>query len=80
MQRITAVFATLPWIYFESPGDAIVARYGSPSLKAPRYDLEAVRESLAIGATPIATWGESRARAESENPAVGVAALPTVGR
>jgi hypothetical protein len=79
VQSITAVFGTLPWIYFESPGDSIVARYGSPSLKAPRYDLEAVRESVAIGTTTIATWGESRARAESENAAAGVPALPTVG-
>ena len=29
VRSITAVFAELPWIYFESTGDAVVARYGN---------------------------------------------------
>ena len=37
LKGVTAVFAELPWIYFESTGDAAVARYGHPSLAAPRY-------------------------------------------
>ena len=36
VRGVTAVFAELPWIYFESPGDAVVARYGNPSLQAPQ--------------------------------------------
>ncbi len=49
---VTAVFAELPWIYFEAPAGAVTARYGDPRLAAPRYDLEAVRDTLpvAVGA------------------------------
>ena len=36
VRGVTAIFAELPWIYFESPGDAVVARYGNPSLQAPQ--------------------------------------------
>jgi hypothetical protein len=43
---VTAVFAELPWIYFEAPPGAITARYGDPRLAAPRYDLEAVRDTI----------------------------------
>jgi hypothetical protein len=43
---VTVVFAELPWIYFEAPGGVIAARYGDPRLAAPRYDLEAVRNSV----------------------------------
>jgi hypothetical protein len=79
VRGITAVFAELPWIYLESNGDSIVARYGNASLKPPTYDLEAVRQTLAIGMTPDATWGEARARAEVENAVMVVPALPTAG-
>jgi hypothetical protein len=78
VRGVTAVFAQLPWIYFESPGDAVVARYGNPSLRPPRYDLEAVRQTLAISTTMDATWGE--ARPHSDNSAGGPAPeLPIVG-
>ena len=30
IRSITAVFAELPWIYFESKSDTIIARYGNP--------------------------------------------------
>ena len=43
---VTAVFAELPWIYFEAPPGVITARYGDPRLAAPRYDLEAVRDTM----------------------------------
>ncbi len=79
VRGITAVFADLPWIYFESPGDAVVARYGNPSLQAPRYDLEAVRPTLAINTTMDAMWGEVRAGGPEENVSGAVPALPTVG-
>jgi hypothetical protein len=79
VRGITAVFADLPWIYFESPGDAVVARYGNPSLQAPRYDLEAVRPTLAINTTMDAMWGEVRTGVLEENVSGAVPALPTVG-
>lgn len=65
---ISGVFAYLPWIYFESPGNApLVARYGSPKLAAPRYDLEAARLTAARRKTVDAEWGEVRAlEAETE--------------
>ncbi len=45
-----AELAPLPWVFFESPDDApLVATAGDPDLRAPRYDLEAVRPELARG-------------------------------
>ena len=47
LEGVTAVFAELPWIYFEAPVAAtITARYGDARLAAPRYDLEAVRGNV----------------------------------
>jgi hypothetical protein len=79
LKGVTAVFAELPWIYFESTGDAAVARYGHPSLAAPRYDLEAVRATLEIDAMADASWGEARARPAAEVATGPAPALPTVG-
>ena len=79
IRSMTAVFADLPWIYFESKGDTVIARYGNPSLNAPRYDLEAVRPTLSITTAPEATWGEARLRAEDENVSATGRSLPTMG-
>jgi len=79
LQGVAAVFAALPWIYFESNGGAAVARYGNTTLPAPRYDLEAVRDKVQIGVVPAATWGDARARTAEENPALPAPPLPTVG-
>lgn len=79
IRSITAVFADLPWIYFESTTDTVIARYGNASLKAPRYDLEAVRQTLSIANTTDATWGEPRLRTVAENVRSVAPALPTVG-
>jgi hypothetical protein len=79
IRSITAVLAALPWIYFESNGDTVIARYGNPSLKAPRYDLEAVRPSLSITSTMEAAWGEARLRSAEENVTSAAPPLPTVG-
>jgi hypothetical protein len=46
LEGVTAVFAELPWLYFEAPAGVITARYGDLKLPAPRYDLEAVRRDL----------------------------------
>ena len=63
---VTAIFAELPWIYFESTGRPVVAKYGNPSATTPIYDLEAVRASVAIESVKDATWGEPRRIAERE--------------
>lgn len=56
---ITAVFARLPWIYFETVDDKpLLARYGYPGLGEPRYDLEAARESAGKAKTLEARWEE----------------------
>ena len=79
IRSITAVFAELPWIYFESNTDTVIARYGNLTLQTPRYHLEAVRTTLSIATTTEAAWGEPRPRAEAENAAGPAPALPTVG-
>ena len=55
LEAVTAVFAELPWIYFESPGGSITARYGDARLAAPRYDLQAVRDNVPVQLAK-ATW------------------------
>jgi hypothetical protein len=68
---ITATYAFLPWIYFES-ADAkpLTARYGQPNLKEPRYDLEAARLSAAKAHTIEAKWEkELPLKVEAESPA-----------
>lgn len=71
--QISAVFAYLPWIYFEGQGkEPLTARFGYPDLAAPQYDLEAMRDSVARVRTTEARWGESR----EEKP---VEASPTFG-
>jgi hypothetical protein len=46
LEGVTAVYAELPWIYFESPAGPITVRYGNAKLSPPRYDLEAARANL----------------------------------
>jgi hypothetical protein len=79
IRSITAVFAELPWIYFESNADTVIARYGNSTLQTPRYHLESVRPTLSIAMTKDAAWGEARTRAEAENAAGPVPPLPTAG-
>ena len=76
---VTATFAELSWIYFESDGSALAARYGNPALAAPKYDLEAVRTSLQIDSLLDAAWGEARARTSEENANLPAPLLPMVG-
>ncbi|HEV8392934.1 MAG TPA: DUF3999 family protein, partial [Vicinamibacterales bacterium] len=72
LQGVTAVFADLPWIYFESEPGTLIARYGSPKTEAPRYDLEAVRGSIPV-ALGRASWGAERTPpAEAPRPAPGL--------
>jgi hypothetical protein len=78
LRGVTARFAELPWIYFETKG-AATARYGNPALSAPRYDLEAVRQTVRIDRVPDAVWGTARERAAAEAQTEPPPALPTVG-
>ncbi len=79
LRAITAEFAELPWIYFEMPEGALAARYGNPSLTAPKYDLEAARPALRIETVADATWGVPRTRTADENAVSAAPPLPTVG-
>ena len=77
LKGVTAVFAEQPWIYFESSGGALVARYGNTTLTRPRYDIEAVRGDVKIDQVPTARWGEPAARAADER--TSASPLPTAG-
>lgn len=79
LKAVTAVFEELPWIYFESDGSELVARYGDARLGAPRYDLEAARESVHIEKVADASWGVPHPREPVEGPASGIAPMPTGG-
>ncbi len=78
LRGVVAEFVPLAWIYFEAPAGTLTARYGNSTLTPPRYDIEAARDQIRILAVPTATWGEARARTESEN-ATPAPPLPTVG-
>jgi hypothetical protein len=78
LKGITAIFAELPWIYFEGDGGAIVARYGDAGLQAPKYDLDAARPSIRIENVPDAAWGNARVLEPSEAVVV-TGAMPTGG-
>ncbi len=60
LQSVTAVFAELPWIYFEHEAGTLAARYGDAALPAPRYDLEAARPAVTAAQTAEARWGDPR--------------------
>jgi hypothetical protein len=67
LKDVTAVFAELPWIYFEGSGGPVTARYGDPKLAPPRYDLEAGRATIPATLSR-ATWGAT--------PPVAIASEP----
>jgi hypothetical protein len=73
----TAIFATLPFIFFESSGDTLTARFGDDRLAAPRYDLEAERDRVPSLALASAHWGVSREVPVAAGGAA--AAMPTAG-
>jgi hypothetical protein len=73
---ISAIFANLPWIYFESPdGRPLTARYGYEDLKAPAYDLEAARASVSKTQTAEARWGNDRGKIVEGEPSTNEAML-----
>jgi hypothetical protein len=83
LARISAVFAELPWIYFDAPPGVLIARYGDPAATPAAYDLEAVRGTIDLASLTAAGWGVPRppaARPEAappELPTVAGAALDT---
>lgn len=79
VRRITLEFPTFPWIYFEASGSSIVARYGDPALNAPRYDLEAARQSIDLANVREASWGEPREVGVPPAPPASVTAMPDAG-
>jgi hypothetical protein len=81
VRGVSAVFAEQPWIYFESDGSALVARYGNPAVTPPRYDLEAMRDTLrtSISRVADATWGQARTRSADEQAGSPSLAFPTAG-
>jgi Protein of unknown function (DUF3999) len=74
----TAVFATLPFVFFESAGDTLIARYGNERLTAPNYDLEAERNRIPSLTLATAHWGPSREPTATAT-ADSAAQLPTAG-
>ncbi len=68
LRNVSAVFAQLPWIYFESPdAGPLTARFGRTGLRPPQYDLEARRESVLKSRAVEAHWGEvAKPRTEAE--------------
>ena len=60
LSAITAVAAELPFVFFQAAvPETVSARYGVPSLAAPRYDLEALRDSVAALHLVAAHWGDT---------------------
>lgn len=84
LRGASAELEPLPWIYFESAdGAPLAATVGDPDLRAPRYDLEAVRERIARDRArplPLARLGAEPSpappRPSPDLPAPGAAALP----
>lgn len=73
----TAVFAILPFVYFESDGSRLTARYGDARLAPPHYDLEAERDRVPSLELAAASWGAVREVARA--PSDSAVALPTAG-
>ena len=68
LRRVSAIFAELPWIYFEANSPSVIARYGDSAAAAPTYDLEAARASIDLSRTPQARWGAVRPLAAASAP------------
>ncbi len=81
--RITELqleLADLPWIYVESKGVPIVARFGNRTTQAPSYDLEAARHTIDVDKVAAGEWevprdaaGPAAATPSADLPATGAA-------
>jgi hypothetical protein len=81
LHAVRGELPALPWIYFESAdGAALTAKFGARDLGAPRYDLEAMRESVGSVHTAVATWGDPAALPVPPPEVAGTSEeLPTIG-
>jgi hypothetical protein len=80
IRGIEFVLAQLPWIYFEAPAGAVVARYGDRALQRPSYDLEAVRPSIDLAKVLEARWAEGSPRTSAgASTSTASSSLPDVG-
>lgn len=70
--------APQPWIYFQSDGRSLVARYGAPRLAAPKYDLQAARKLIPRKIVVTARWQAGPAPKEVSS-VTAEAALPPFG-
>lgn len=77
---VTAVYATLPFVYFESPdGKPLTARYGADRLAPPQYDLEVSRERIPGLTLADAKWGAAGTPHEGARVGEGATATSTTG-
>ena len=62
--RLRAVYGPLPFIYFESEGGTVLrATFGTnrtAPIPPPRYDLEALRDTVQRISAATASWGAAR--------------------
>ncbi len=69
VRGVRAIFAPLPFVFFQSAnGAALRATYGverREPIVPPRYDLEALRDTVKDIAAAAATWGQPRAMSEA---------------
>jgi hypothetical protein len=74
----SAELEPLPWLYFEAPGPApLTLRAGAPARAPPRYDLEALRPSLASARPAAARLGAAATpAAPTAAPPLEVAGAP----
>jgi hypothetical protein len=70
--------ADLPSIYLDSKGVPVVARFGSRTVQAPSYDLEAARTTIDIDKVTPGEWEVTRDAAGPAAPAPSID-LPATG-
>lgn len=79
LRAVRAVYAPLPYIYFESAsGTPLRAAYGTDRrtpIAPPHYDLEALRDTVRRTSTAAATWGPVRASTLAAAPSDGPGVL-----
>lgn len=79
LRAVRAVYAPLPYIYFESAnGGVLRAAYGTDRrvpVAPPRYDLEALRDTVTRIGGVMATWGPVRGRTVAAMPSDPPSAL-----
>lgn len=82
VRSVSAVFAPLPYVYFESPdGRELRASYGGDRrqpISSPRYDLEALRDTVEQIVAVAAAWDAPRALVTAQRDTSPPSALHAV--